>query len=321
MKLFGLNQNWVKCGQCSSEFDFNKNEGCPFCGFGSKSRKVEIQQQVRVDNTPITKTSYLAVPNGSLRLKPGRVASIERTMSVGSWGMFNSFFPGKAVARILARTLEERKTDYVVLDELVDRVSAVFQDTWVSELRGFPNNPQSDSALSRLVHHFVRTFAEMGLFEVKAKETTKDDVWNEPWGHILITLTKEGLEFAKLKNRIFDDHDSTQVLTDEEIKWLGNYLKRIDKEGYREYSLLKAVYDFIISGHNGKNDLWEWFSRNRNFVDYVKNHSRKSADEKAFNKQLKNLSTTFASSKIALLRELGVIKNKRDDYTIIGGLD
>ena len=64
--------------------------------------------------------------------------------------------------------------------------------------------------------------------------------------------------------------------------------------------------------------MWDWLKKNPEFVSYVKERSGKSKNPKAFERQLENLSKTFGASKISLLRELGIIKNKRDDYTIIG---
>ena len=41
-------------------------------------------------------------------------------------------------------------------------------------------------------------------------------------------------------------------------------------------------------------------------------------NKEVFEKQLGNYSKSYAASKISLLRELGAIRNKRNDYTIIG---
>jgi hypothetical protein len=101
-----------------------------------------------------------------------------------------------------------------------------------------------------------------------------------------------------------------------------SYLKKIDHEGYGEYSLLLSVYKFLSDGHNGKNELCEWFQHNEKFVEYIKSWSRKAQrdDLTGFRDQINNLSITFAASKIALLRELNIIMNKRNDYTIVGAL-
>jgi hypothetical protein len=99
-----------------------------------------------------------------------------------------------------------------------------------------------------------------------------------------------------------------------------SYLKKIDGQGYKEYTILSNVFEFIKEGHNGKDDLWTWFQNNPSFVDYIKVWSRKVDDPKAFKAQVENLAPTFSAGKLALLREMGVIRNKRNDYTVIGEL-
>ena len=162
----------------------------------------------------------------------------------------------------------------------------------------------------------------MGLFDVMLKDKQeKKNIWNEEWKNILIRPTKEGLEFARLKNNVFDlgKYDE-QVLTKEESAWLIGHLKEIGSKGFREYDTLLKVLNFIKEGNNGNKDLWNWFAKNNDFVSYVSEWSAKNDNPKAFNKQLSNLAQTFGSGKISLLRELGVIKNKRNDYTVIGDL-
>jgi len=82
---------------------------------------------------------------------------------------------------------------------------------------------------------------------------------------------------------------------------------------------LKEVYDFLKTGNNGNQDLWDWFEDNEKFQEYIKYRSEKAKnDDRIFRKQLHNYARTFASAKISLLRELGLVKNKRNDYTIVG---
>jgi len=320
--MYNLSENRIKCGKCNTEFDLNKNDGCPLCGFGIglQTAGIRINKKLQIEDGSI---NYLAIPK-NLDLKPGQLRIDDETKSVGSWGMFNSFFPGKAVLRILANMLDKEKTKIVTLDALINKTSEETQKYSLSKLRGFPNDPNNKNSIGRLVYHFIRTFTEMGFFTVKPKEETKNNVWDEPWVNIEITLTKEGLEFAKLKNKIFDNGDFSQasiefqILTKEEKQWLTCYLKKIDEKEYKEYSILKNVFDFIKQGHNGKDELWNWFETNPDFINYVKQWSRKTDNPEAFEKQIKNLSITFAGGKLALLRELGVVSNKRNDYTIVG---
>ena len=307
-------ENWVKCGKCGTEFDLNKNNGCPLCGFGSKKNIQEDKAKKEKSENKILE--YLSIPN-DLVLEPGKPLIDDETRSVGSWGMFNSFFPGKATLRVLAHLMEETNQKYVRLSDLMNKMREVLQESELTKLRGFPNNTKKESSIGRLVYHFIRIFTEMGFFIVKTTDRSKEDVWACNWEDIEITLTKEGLEFAKIKNRVFDYNESNQVLTLEEKTWLIDYLKKIDREGYKEYSILKDVFEFLKEGHNGKDELWNWFKNNENFRNYVKQWSRKADDPEAFEKQIENISTTFAAGKLALLRELGIVKNKRNDYTIL----
>jgi len=208
---------------------------------------------------------------------------------------------------------------------LIETAKLVIHQNNLHLLKGFPNDINSESSVNRLIYHFIAGFHKMGLFEVKLEEESeKDNIWNEDWKLILIRPTKEGLEFARIKNKVFDNKEfnkESQVLTDEEKKWLINYLKDIDKQGFKEYSLLYEVYQFIKKGHNGKNDLWGWFRKNTKFINYLKDWSSKSDNPKEFEKQISNLAQTFSASKISLLRELGVVKNKRNNYGVIGDLE
>ena len=58
---------------------------------------------------------------------------------------------------------------------------------------------------------------------------------------------------------------------------------------------------------------------NKEFQDYIKKRSKRAKDDpRAFQKQLSNYARSFASAKISLLREMGVVRDKRNDYTITG---
>lgn len=310
-----INENRIKCGKCNTEFDLNKNDGCPLCGFGNKKKLfgiISFENEITQPNAPI---NYLVIPN-DMELTSGKPTINDETNSIGSWGMFNSLFPGKAVLRILSK-MQSSTDEIVTLQELVKKSSDVFLTAKLSKLRGFPNEPKNPSSISRLVYHFIKTFTDMGFFAVDSQEKSDKNIWDEPWTKIKITVTKEGLKFAQLPNRIFDYNESSQVLTKEEKDWFIGYLKKIDELGYKEYSILHDVFQYIQQGHTGK-ELGTWFQENPVFISYVKQWSRQVTDPDAFNDQLKRLSPTFSSAKIALLREIGVINTKRGDYTIIG---
>ena len=208
------------------------------------------------------------------------------------------------------------------MNELIEKAKGVMQENRLTVLKGFPNDIESDSSVGRLVFHFLAGFNKMGLVNVKLVGTSEREIiWSEPWETIIIAPTQKGLEFARLRNWVFDEHDyKNQVLTEEEQKWMINYLIEIDQQGFKEYHLLKQITSFIKKGKNGNRDLWEWFKNNPEFITYIKSWSSKNDNPKAFEKQITNLAQTFGSGKISLLRELGIIKNKRNDYTIVGEL-
>ena len=244
MGFFNSTENRVKCGKCNTEFDFSRNNGCPLCGLGNKASVRSSDKKLLVMST--TQINYLEVPK-EIKVKSGKVTTSKETKAIGSWGMFNSFFPGKATLRILANSLHESKKESIPLNDLVKRCSEVFKIYELSSFRGFPNDPDSESSIGRLVNHFIKTFTDMGFLKARAIISTRDSLWDEPWANIEIAITKEGLEFAKINNALLDEQKETQVLTNEEKVWLLAYLKLIDQD-YKEFTMLLAVYKFIKSG-------------------------------------------------------------------------
>jgi len=268
---------------------------------------------------------YLKIPKEVSGLENGHITEDnEQARRVGTWGQFNSFFPVKAALRILANLMEERNVDSIKLDEFVGICIDLFRKKKLEAYRGFPSS-NKDTAVGRFVWHFLTPAQEMGLIKVKESNLEYDWIPNSQndWGEVSITLTRQGLEFAMLKNNLFDSPSPRQILTEEEKEWIVEFLKRIDDEGYKEYSLLKDVFEFLKQGHNGKDDLWNWFEKDQRFIDYVKSWSRKArlGREEDVQKQIRNLAMTFSASKVALLRELGVVNNRRNDYTIMGELE
>lgn len=319
MGLFSTQQeNRIKCGKCSTEFDLNKNKfGCPLCGFGKEGFK-DMEREIKKPFSKITDTiNFLQVPP-TLKLKEGKIITNNETEIWGSWLMFNDFFAPKFLTRVLAWKMEKEDSDFILLNDLMEEAINLITRYNLSHLKGFPNL-RKDPEGSRLVHHFLRTFVNIGLINVEPIEKNIDDIWKEKWDKIKVSLSRQGLEFAQIKNQIFDENKTEQILTIEEKEWLIDYYKNIDKLGYKEYSTLKEVYTFLKEGNNGNKDLWNWFEKNEKFKRYILNRSdRAKNSEKVFKKQIYNYARSFASAKISLLRELSVIRDKRNDYTIIG---
>lgn len=280
----------------------------------------------------VSEINYLQIPKDIPNLKNAKVIVYrkefenenKRTNSVGSWGQFNSFFPIKGALRILANYIQFTGEKSIKLDNFVELCLDNFRRKNYNELRGFPGS-EKDTARGRFVWHFLATACEMGLISIVESTLDYEGMPSSllDWDNVSITITREGLEFATLPNNILDNLSNQQVLTKEETNWIITFLKKIDNEGYKEYSLLHDIYIFLSNGHNGKDELWAWFQNNQKFIEYIKSWSRKAerGDQIAFEEQIKNLSVTFAGSKIAILRELGIINNKRNDYTIMGVLN
>ena len=255
---------------------------------------------------------YLAPPPVLENLRSGRVVlDSHEAKYVGTWGQFNSLFPPKAVLRILAHMVKENDGKPVNLDKLVKKSVEVFTAAGLSRYRGFPTNIRKESAAGRLVWHFIIPAYEMGLMGVEGKTAA---IPTRAWGGVSVFPTKEGLEFAKLENLLFEGKEKAQLLSEPERRWVIEYLKKIDDAGYKEYTFLKRTFDELKKGNT---DLASWLEKDRFFNEYIESRSSKKRGTKEFKKQIENVAAMFAQSKIALLRELNVISNKRNDYTVI----
>ena len=296
------------------------------------SEPTQITIGNHIKNTVPVEKNYLKSPPKLQGFKDSKVIIYQeqenqgenyRINSVGSWGQFNSFFPIKAALRILANYFYEKSLNSVKLNEFVDECLLIFDQKGYTKYRGFPSSDK-DTARGRFVWHFLTTAYEMGLIRISHSNLDYEGLPRTllDWKEVEIDLTTEGMEFALLPNNIFDGISEEQILTKEEGSWLLSFLKKINGEGYGEYNLLKDIYSFLKEGHDGKDDLRKWFTQNNNFVNYIKSWSRKakSGDEQAVEVQINTVATSFASSKVALLRELGVLENKRNRYSVIGDL-
>lgn len=227
----------------------------------------------------------------------------------GSWGMFNSYVPGKAALRVLINLLSQNSGKAVKFSELIDACITYFSRFGLYRYRGFPKKT-SESARTRLAAHLIMPYHEMGLIRVYGNAKDSD-----------VTITKDGLDFADLKNPLLDEDDKTKSLSKEESMWLKNHLKKIDRLGYKEFSLLRDLTHFLAKGEPQFERIAGWFKENQSFVDWLRSGSRHRDNPKAFLRQLQNVSRTFASGKIALLRELGVVSSARATYNVLQNLE
>ncbi len=280
---------------------------------GSDVTKSESPQISKISDVT-TRLSLLSRPSQPLQFtKVGKIEKESTTAKyMGSWGQFNSFFPVKAVLRVLSNSMSQNE-QAISLQVLLERSLEAFKERQLQNFRGFPKNYRRDSSVGRLVGHFISTSEEMGLIAADGEISTAP----HSWANILLSVTKEGWEFAELENNLFDYKAKEQVLTKSEKAWMINYLRQIDVRGFKEFSLLNRVYEQLKKGNQ---DISNWLKQDNAFKEYVQSWSRKDSGNKEFEEQLETVSNTFAQSKIALLRELGVIKNQRGDYTLIGSL-
>jgi hypothetical protein len=256
---------------------------------------------------------YLTPPPALGELVSGKLVLTESAKYIGTWGQFNSFFPLKAVLRVLAHLTDENKQDKTSLQVLVDRSISAFKVAGLHKFRGFPKKYKKESSIGRLVWHFITTAYQTGLIGIRGDA----GIPAHGWDNVFVSITKEGFEFCQLENRVLDWKAHEQVLTDAEKNWVVKYLKKIDSEGFKEYSLLKAVFQELKKNNT---HISEWLEHSESFRTYVKSWSRKKEDTVEFAKQMRTVAIMFAQSKIALLRELGVVSNRRDDYSITGSL-
>lgn len=328
MGIFTKTTNSIKCGKCGTVFDLNLNKnGCPLCRFGKKqeSNNCEFVENGR-EKLSGSLTQFITIPP-KIDLDKGKVNSSDETQVWGSWLMFNDFFAPKFLARITAWKIFSQNKDYIRLDLLMEESCKIIESFNLNSLKGFPReiknqDIQKDSAVGRLVNHFLRTSTDMGLFNVREVKNPTKDIWREDWENIEVTLTEKGLEFARLENNMFDGVGKDQKLTKKEKEWLVEYLKQIDKKGYKEYTILKEIFNFLKEGDKGPHELRDWFKSKDKFRDYIKRRSKKAREnDKVFHRQLDNYAKSFSSAKVSLLREMGVVKDKRNDYGIIGDLE
>lgn len=223
----------------------------------------------------------------------------------GAWGMFNSYVPGKAALRVLVSLINKNGGKPVRFSDLIDECITYFSRSGLCKFKGFPKKTR-ESARGRLATHLLLPYHEMGLMRVHGDK--KDQ-------HIMIT--KEGLAFAKLQNPLLDGGNTKKFLSEEESEWVINYLQKIDGLGYKEFSILRGLTRFLADSEKQFEDIVNWFKNNPSFVNWLIAGSRYKDDSDAFSRQLQNVARTFASGKVSLLRELGVLSASRATYQVL----
>jgi len=221
---------------------------------------------------------------------------------LGAWAMFNSFLPGKATLRVLAHALAERKAERIPFGELIERSSQSFRPRGLAAFRGFPRSKKA-SSIPRFASHLVLPLGEMGMLSVQSNEGVQE-----------VGITKSGLQFSLLENGVLDRRLNTEQLSEIERRWLIGHLKTIDEEGFKEYSTLNSILEYIRANNPERQQLVQWLASRLDFRDSVKSTSKYARDQLKFTRQLHNIANTYMSSKVALLRELDMLDNTRGVY-------
>lgn len=232
---------------------------------------------------------------------------------LGTNFLFNSFFAAKAMLRVIANLINEKKAP-VSTEEVLKIFFGATKARGLQQSKGFPKEREQKhegSAENRPLYSIIFPLSELGFLKIEDKK---------------ICLTNAGLDLAMLNNPKLDQN-AESLLSEEETSLITSHLKQIDKEGYKEYTLLKSFIDYIKEKqlHNrtiSYQDLTKYFSSSQEFVDYLyknskfgkKNLPKESHD---FANRLKRESQAIASSKISILRELGVLESKRNSYDIL----
>lgn len=276
---------------------------CEAEAIAAESTRARTFQPIEAPLSPSSLMEPLAV--GSIKVAEAEVS--ERKF--GTWGMFNSFIPGKAGLRVLANLISKKDVKSIRFSDLMDECIRYFSRSGLCKYRGFPKKT-SESARTRLATHLMRPYHDIGLMRIYGNNKDPQTM-----------ITNEGLDFARLPNLLLDGSGKKSLLSEEESKWMINYLKMIDRLGYKEFSILKDLTGFLAKGEKKFGDIVNWFKDNQDFVNWLRNGSRYKDDPDAFSRQLQNVARTFASGKIALLRELGVLSMARANYEVLRSLE
>jgi len=247
-------------------------------------------------------------------LVPAKIEPSE--FGFGTNFLFNSFFASKAMLRVIANLTNEKRNPIEQQQALeIFNKAAIARD--LQKYNGFPKEraeKHEGSKLNRPLYSILIPLSQIGMLRI---DGTK------------LLLTKQGLEFAMLPNPKLDENKE-ELLSNEEINYLVNYLKEIDKQGYKEYTFLNQLLNFIKEKSKYEKipefqDLVDFLKKNEKFVDYIYENSKFGKkglpkNDYSFSNKVKRTTQAVIASRIALLRELRVIEDKRNSYRIINDI-
>jgi len=258
---------------------------------------------------------YMAKPLGYKGLlAPASIQSSE--FGLGKNFLFNSFFAAKAMLRVIANLAneEQKSPEQSKVLEIFNKAAIALD---LQAYNGFPKERKEKhegSKINRPLYGILIPLSQMGILKIDGNG---------------VLLTKSGLEFSMFSNPKLDEAKE-EILSEQEIKYLISYLKEIDMHGYKEYTFLKQIVDFIKEKSKyGKTpvyqDLVDFIKHNEHFVDYVYKTSKFGKkglfkESHDFLNKLQRTAQAVVASRIALLRELRIIEDKRNSYSIINDI-
>ena len=227
--------------------------------------------------------------------------------------LFNSFFAAKAMLRVIANLTNEKKKP-IEKDLALDIFSEAAIARGLQRYNGFPKErpkKHERSGVTRLTYSVILPLSKIGMLKI---DGTK------------LILTKEGFNFAMLYNPKLDENKG-ELFSEEERDYIIDYLKEIEMRGFKEYSFLKQIVDFIKKKTTEKRsiafvDLIEFLKGNQSFIDYIYKNTKFSKkgipkESKVFLNKVERIIRVILASRIAILRELKIIEDRRNSYRII----
>jgi len=230
--------------------------------------------------------------------------------------LFNSFFAAKAMLRVIANLTNEKKKP-IEKDLALDIFIKAAKARDLQRYNGFPKEKPKKherSEVTRLTYSALLPLSKIGMLKI---DGTK------------LILTKEGFNFAVLYNPKLDENKE-ELFSEEERGYLIDYLKEIEMRGFKEYSFLKQIVDFIKKKTAEKEniifrDLVEFLKGNQNFIDYIYKNTKFSKkgipkESKTFLNKVERIIQVTLASRLAILRELRIIEDRRNSYRIINDI-
>lgn len=282
----------------------------------NKGAEETKKEEFEVENQPYGK--YFNKPiNYPKELVANQFNVPSSDFGIGRHFLFNSFFAAKAMLRAIANLAIETNAP-VEETKVLEVFYKASKARKLQNYNGFPNEREKikyqQSQINKALYSLIIPLNEMGFLR---RENGK------------LLLTQQGLNFAVIENPKLDKNIE-EPLSEEEIRYLISYLKEIDNKGYKEFSFLKNLLNFIKEKKSRNEpltyqDLVNFVMSNQKFVDFFYNNTKfgkknrpKSGPE--FAQKLKNAAQAAVSARVTLLREFKILADRKGKYDLIGDI-